>query len=83
MLIIGIIHYYKYIESINSDIVQFFNKENNYIELSKSKLNSSRNFDDETYKKISLDIIKCEEMSETVFIKISESIPLLPASIFV
>ncbi|GMB02055.1 hypothetical protein [Pelosinus sp. IPA-1] len=69
----NVINYYKEINKIDDVLVMFFNR--NYIELSKNELNKYDGIEDALYKKISMDIMRCEQIEESCFEKIKESIP--------
>lgn len=55
--------------------MNFLNDEENYSELSKSKINSSGFFDEELHKSLSQDIVLLEEISDVAYAYLLKSVP--------
>lgn len=71
----NIIYYYELVNIIDDNIISFISNNDNYLILSASKINENDIFEEQLYRRLSDDIIKCEKITTSIFTKLSQSLP--------
>ncbi|KHG34326.1 hypothetical protein [Sulfurospirillum sp. MES] len=63
----NLLYYYQEVNELNKTLIDFFNKEENYSELSKSKMNNEATFTKELLQKFSKEILLANEISDKAY----------------
>jgi len=63
----NLLYYYQEVNELNKTLIEFFNKEENYSELSKNKMNNEATFTKELLQKFSKEILLANEISDKAY----------------